>query len=187
MYSLQHHITAGDSAAIYAGRNMKQPDVLHDHDGEGNNKHGELEGEGGLYENGVHALLLDEVGLAGEFKKEDFVFVDFYAPWCIWCQRLEPTWEAFAEKVDLHEKDSFGKTAVVKVDCEEHAKMCGAQVRRAFNKGFCARSAERVARGARQTTGSERAARVEALYLRAIRAGCPAQRIRLLERLKTRR
>lgn len=23
-----------------------------------------------------------------------------FAPWCVWCQRLHPTWEAFAEKVE---------------------------------------------------------------------------------------
>jgi len=23
-----------------------------------------------------------------------------YAPWCVWCQRLHPTWEAFAEEVE---------------------------------------------------------------------------------------
>lgn len=23
-----------------------------------------------------------------------------YAPWCVWCQRLGPTWEAFAEHVE---------------------------------------------------------------------------------------
>jgi thiol-disulfide isomerase/thioredoxin len=28
------------------------------------------------------------------------VFSVQYAPWCVWCQRLHPTWEAFAEHVE---------------------------------------------------------------------------------------
>ena len=30
------------------------------------------------------------------------VLANFYAPWCPWCQRLEPTWEAVQQKV--HDK-----------------------------------------------------------------------------------
>ena len=30
------------------------------------------------------------------------VVVNFYAPWCHWCQRLEPSWEAATKEV--HEK-----------------------------------------------------------------------------------
>jgi thiol-disulfide isomerase/thioredoxin len=26
-----------------------------------------------------------------------------FAPWCVWCQRLHPTWEAFAEEVEKDE------------------------------------------------------------------------------------
>jgi thiol-disulfide isomerase/thioredoxin len=35
-----------------------------------------------------------------EVKEREFAFVDFFAPWCVWCQRLEPTWEKFAEDVE---------------------------------------------------------------------------------------
>lgn len=28
------------------------------------------------------------------------VVVSQYAPWCVWCQRLHPTWEAFAENME---------------------------------------------------------------------------------------
>jgi hypothetical protein len=105
----------------YAGRNKAQNDVLHDHDKEGtNNIHGTLES---LHTDGVHALDLGggkakfEEGL----KKQDYAFVDFYAPWCIWCQRLEPAWERLGETVDLED------TVVGKVDCEADRVLCQEQ------------------------------------------------------------
>jgi len=33
------------------------------------------------------------------------VFANFYAPWCVWCQRLGPTWEAFAETMEKQQFD----------------------------------------------------------------------------------
>ena len=41
-------------------------------------------------------------------------FVDFFAPWCIHCQRFAPTWEDFHEK---HQPN--GIFNVGKVDCTE--------------------------------------------------------------------
>lgn len=40
--------------------------------------------------------------------------------WCIWCQRLHPTWEKFGEKV--HELGM--PVGVGKVDCVVHAQLC---------------------------------------------------------------
>ncbi len=63
--------------------------------------------------------------------------MDFYAPWCVWCQRLAPTWEAFAEHVET-EKIPI---KVVKVDCVTNEQLCKDQkvhafpTLRLFNKG----------------------------------------------------
>jgi thiol-disulfide isomerase/thioredoxin len=50
-------------------------------------------------------------------------FVDFYAPWCIHCVRLSPTWEAFAKTI--HDRDFHVK--VYKVDCTKNAFLCRSQ------------------------------------------------------------
>ncbi|KAL7538650.1 hypothetical protein ACHAWF_006157 [Thalassiosira exigua] len=65
------------------------------------------------------------IDLTPENSKEfhashDLAFVDFFAPWCIWCQRLAPTWELFAAEARRQEM-SLG---VAKVDCVAHAQMC---------------------------------------------------------------
>jgi protein disulfide-isomerase-like protein len=50
-------------------------------------------------------------------------FVDFYAPWCIHCVRLSPTYEAFAKTV--HDRDIHVK--VYKVDCTKNEFLCRSQ------------------------------------------------------------
>eukprot|EP01062_Namystynia_karyoxenos_P014085 TRINITY_DN15069_c0_g1_i1.p1 TRINITY_DN15069_c0_g1~~TRINITY_DN15069_c0_g1_i1.p1 ORF type:complete len:486 (+),score=172.22 TRINITY_DN15069_c0_g1_i1:84-1460(+) len=71
---------------------------------------------------------LDAEGLKKIFAEKKFVFVDFYAPWCIWCKRLAPTWEDFAKRMhDMHYH-----TAVRKVDCTAHPDVCRLQRIRAF-------------------------------------------------------
>jgi protein disulfide-isomerase-like protein len=53
-------------------------------------------------------------------KSHHYTFVNFYAPWCIWCQRLEPIWEAFAEEVEREQLP----VSVVKVDCVANRDLC---------------------------------------------------------------
>jgi len=55
-------------------------------------------------------------------------FVDLYAPWCIWCQRLAPTWEMFAKEV----AQSKMPVAIGKVDCVKEANYCRQQKVMAF-------------------------------------------------------
>eukprot|EP00756_Hemistasia_phaeocysticola_P028129 Hpha_TRINITY_DN16160_c0_g3::TRINITY_DN16160_c0_g3_i1::g.3166::m.3166 len=79
--------------------------------------------------------------LAQVLRDKKFVFVDFYAPWCIWCKRLAPTWEKFAKK--LH--DEHYHIAVRKVDCTKNQAMCGQQRIRAFPSMRLFRSGKAIA------------------------------------------
>jgi len=53
------------------------------------------------------------------------VIINFFAPWCHWCQRLEPAWEAATKEV--HEKypeAADGRIRFAKVDCTQEMDMC---------------------------------------------------------------
>jgi len=52
-----------------------------------------------------------------------YTFVNFFAAWCIHCQRLAPTWEAFAQQM-LH---SGMDVAIYRVDCVNHEELCREQ------------------------------------------------------------
>lgn len=43
------------------------------------------------------------------------VVVNFYAPWCPWCQRLELTWEAVTQEVHTKYPDADGRIRFAKV------------------------------------------------------------------------
>ena len=77
----------------YEGRNVEQKDLEHDVHHDWNE----------LASNGLHAVPVDEHSFDGWLSQHHYTFVNFYAPWCIWCQRLEPVWEAFAEQIE-HEQ-----------------------------------------------------------------------------------
>ena len=65
-----------------------------------------------------------------------YTFVNYYAPWCVWCQRLEPVWEAFAEAIAAEDLP----VSIVKVDCAANAKLCTEQrvmVRTLSSVHFC--------------------------------------------------
>eukprot|EP00607_Mallomonas_marina_P001957 CAMPEP_0182428972 /NCGR_PEP_ID=MMETSP1167-20130531/25169_1 /TAXON_ID=2988 /ORGANISM="Mallomonas Sp, Strain CCMP3275" /LENGTH=386 /DNA_ID=CAMNT_0024612237 /DNA_START=330 /DNA_END=1490 /DNA_ORIENTATION=+ len=95
----------------YEGRNREQRDIEHD------THHPDMEV---LHSNGVHAVPLDEQSYTGWLESHHYTFVNFYAPWCIWCQRLEPVWEAFAEKVEEEQIP----VSVVQVDCVANRDLC---------------------------------------------------------------
>lgn len=82
-----------------------------------------------LHENGVHVTPLN--------SKEEFfdwldhhemAFVNFFAPWCMWCQRLHPTWEKVAEEVEKIEMP----VGIGNVDCQAHSDLCREQRVMAF-------------------------------------------------------
>ncbi len=104
---------------MYQGRNRDQHEVEHD------THHPELHV---LHQNGVHAVPLDKSTYADHVRENEFTFVDFYAPWCIWCQRLEPIWEQFAEDVEGAELP----VSVAKVNCVTDGDLCKAQRVMAF-------------------------------------------------------
>ncbi|KAI8473082.1 MAG: protein disulfide isomerase [Monoraphidium minutum] len=61
------------------------------------------------------------------------VVVNFFAPWCHWCQRLEPAWEAATKAI--HEKypeATDGRIRYAKVDCTKEQDLCRAH----FITGF---------------------------------------------------
>lgn len=94
----------------YEGRNTEQPDLEHD-------EHHDMRA---LSMNGIHAVPVDENSWNDWMSHNKYTFANFYAPWCIWCQRLEPVWEAFAERVEREQLP----VSIVKVDCVANPKLC---------------------------------------------------------------
>lgn len=60
-------------------------------------------------------------------RPHELVFVDFFAPWCIWCQRLEPVWTKMSK--ELGDK---GPIYAASVDCTANAQLCASQQVRAY-------------------------------------------------------
>ncbi|KAG2482258.1 hypothetical protein HYH03_018802 [Edaphochlamys debaryana] len=60
------------------------------------------------------------------------VIVNFFAPWCHWCQRLEPTWEASTKEVHDKYPEWDGRIRFAKVDCTAEVDLC----RQHFIQGF---------------------------------------------------
>lgn len=52
------------------------------------------------------------------------VVINFYAPWCHWCQRLEPTWEAATKEVHEKYPEWDGRIRFAKVDCTAEVELC---------------------------------------------------------------
>lgn len=83
-----------------------------------------------LHANGVHAIAMHDTDFKNWLSQHEYTFVNFYAPWCIWCQRFEPVWEAFAEELDQHPMSK--DVSIVKVDCVANKNLCMEQRIQAF-------------------------------------------------------
>jgi len=82
-----------------------------------------------LHENGVHAVAILSQPHYEEFMRvHDMAMVNFYAPWCMWCQRLHPTWEKFAEEVESEGMP----VGVATIDCVSQIDICRQQKIQAF-------------------------------------------------------
>jgi len=60
-------------------------------------------------------------------KQYSIVIVNFYAPWCPWCQRLAPAWEAATAKVHDKYDEADGRIRLAKIDCTQEMNLCRAQ------------------------------------------------------------
>ncbi|WIA40888.1 hypothetical protein OEZ86_004551 [Tetradesmus obliquus] len=61
------------------------------------------------------------------------VVINFYAPWCHWCQRLEPAWEAATK--EIHEKypeSTDRRIRFAKIDCTAEVDLCRSNFITAF-------------------------------------------------------
>jgi len=99
------------SRRIFSGRNRESREVR--------NQEHEMTLED-MHENGVHVVQLTKDNYYDFLKENDLVFVNFHVPWCVWCQRLGPTWEMFAEEV---EKEKM-PLKVASVDCQLYGNLC---------------------------------------------------------------
>lgn len=108
------HIDDRGQKQKFHGRNTQQREVKHQEHEEtlrdiSDSNGGEL-----------HSINLTPENLGGFLDAHDVAIVDYFAPWCIWCQRLAPTWEKFAAEV----KRQHIKLGVGKVDCVAQQQMC---------------------------------------------------------------
>ncbi|KAH8098337.1 hypothetical protein JL720_1276 [Aureococcus anophagefferens] len=76
---------------MYQGRNRRAFDIDHDV------HHPPIEE---MHANGVHVWHVNADEWEGLHEHHEYVFVDFYAPWCLYCQSLRSTWEALAEELE---------------------------------------------------------------------------------------
>lgn len=85
-------------------------------------------------------MQVDEANFDSFLSDHSYVFINFFAPWCIWCQRLEPTWETLAEEVERINEETAPLDSspggldvdIARVDCVLNRDLCGAQRIQAF-------------------------------------------------------
>lgn len=76
------------------------------------------------YEDVNLSIPLTSENFEATLKLYDVVVVNFFAPWCPWCQRLAPTWEAATEAVHAKYPETDGRIRFAKVDCTNQVQLC---------------------------------------------------------------
>ena len=71
-----------------------------------------------------YASPTDAAHFADTLARYPIVVVNFYAPWCPWCQRLEPTWEAVTRAVHDKFPEADRRLRFAKVDCTQEVGLC---------------------------------------------------------------
>jgi len=74
----------------------------------------------------IKALVLTD-GTFAKVIDDEYTFVDFYAPWCPHCIKLEPVWNQLATRYK-HDK----KVTIAKVDCTAEPEICKVQAIAAY-------------------------------------------------------
>ncbi|CAM9624399.1 unnamed protein product [Phaeothamnion confervicola] len=114
------HLDDTGLARAYHGRNREQRDIVLSEP--------DLWDLEALHEDGIHVVDLVEDDFEEWLASNRFTFVLFYAPWCVWCQRMMPTWEAFAEAAE----EGAMPISVAQVDCAAENDLCMQQEVKAF-------------------------------------------------------
>lgn len=108
------HLDGDGHRRIYAGRNREQRQVQHEEHSED-----EINELWEVDEDGVAQLTADN--FKEYISKNEMAFINFFAPWCVWCQRLHPTWEKFSREAT---KEQHMPLTVASVDCVENNQLC---------------------------------------------------------------
>jgi len=103
---------------VFHGRDTEAKEIAHD------DHHNIQE----LELNGVDAEQVNAARFEDLINGNKVVMAAFIVPWCVWCQRLTPTWEALSEEVARQEL----KVPIIKIDCMEERTLCANQKIHAF-------------------------------------------------------
>lgn len=55
-------------------------------------------------------------------QKNEVIFVKFYAPWCGYCKKIQPTWAELTDRFNQQTVNNK-KIRVVKVNCDDYPKI----------------------------------------------------------------